>query len=326
MSILIIGATGYIGSALTSELRRHDIEVLSASRSPVTDHAHHRQVDIMDLDSLSKAMRDIEVVINCVSGDALAISDGARNLVEAAIRSGVKKIVHMSSMAVYGFGNPCMDEHTQLNGGGNWYAEAKVRAESEIALFAQHGEVIIFRVGCVAGRGSMQWVQRIGDLLVARRIGDLGGLGDGWSNLVALDDVCQAVVQSVYRPESPEPLNIFNLAAPNSPRWNRYFVDFSQLIGAFPPHRISATNLKIETHLKAPVLVAYGKIRRAATFLPAWNEPAIPPSLTKLFRCAGKLDTSHIDKNFSINWTTYENMVREGASWYFDNKHGSSTA
>jgi nucleoside-diphosphate-sugar epimerase len=272
-------------------------------------------------------MEGIDVVINCVSGDGVSISDGARCLVEASKRSGVKKIIHMSSMAVYGLDDAQLDEkNTPFAASGNWYADAKIKAESEMASFAPHGDVIIFRIGCVAGPGSNQWVRRIGDLLTTRRIGDLGSNGDGWSNIVALNDVCQAVVLSVYRPAVPERVNIFNLAAPDSPRWNTYFVDFAQLIGASPPARISARQLKFEAFVKAPASLIYGKIRRRLSFLPPWGQATLSPSLMRLFRHAGKLETVRIESSFSISWTGYEDTLRQGAAWYIDERHRTSPA
>lgn len=326
MTVLIVGATGYIGSALASELRRHEVDVVTASRGRQKTRDDHRQVDTTQVESLMQAMQGVDIVINCVNGDAAAISEGARCLVEAAERSGVKKIIHMSSMAVYGFDSAWMDEQSPLGGAGNWYAEAKIQAESAMAQFTKYGEVIILRIGCVAGRGSVQWVQRIGDLLKARRIGDLGSLGDGWSNLVALDDVCQVVVQSVHRSQSPGRLEVFNLAAPDSPRWNSYFVDFAQLIDAAPPARISAMRLKVEGYAKAPAALIYKKIQRLVRFLPAWNGTTLPPSLIQLFHSAGRLETGSIDASFSIAWTPYEDTLRQGAAWYVDERNRSPTA
>ena len=326
MTVLIVGATGYIGSALASELRRQGVDVLTASRGQQKTRADHRQVDTTQVESLMQAMQGADIVINCVNGDAAAISEGARCLVEAAARSGVKKIIHMSSMAVYGFDSACMDEQSPVVSGGNWYADAKIQAESEMARFTQNGEVIILRIGCVAGRGSLQWVQRIGDLLKARRIGDLGRLGDGWSNLVAIDDVCQVVVQSVQRSLSPGRLDVFNLAAPDSPRWNSYFVDFAQLIDAAAPVRVSAMKLKVEAYAIAPAALIYKKFQRRMRFLPAWNGTTLPPSLIKLFHSAGRLETGCIDASFSIAWTHYEDTLRQGAAGYVDERHRSPTA
>lgn len=326
MKVLLIGSTGFIGSALAISLSRDDIHLRTASRREQPGQPDHHQVDTTQLESLVKAMEGIDVVINCVSGNGASISDGARCLVEAARRSGVQKIIHMSSMAVYGLEEAQMNEKTPVATSGDWYAEAKIRAESEMALFAPHGDVIIFRIGCVAGRGSSQWVQRIGDLLATRRIGDLGADGDGWSNIVALDDVCQAVVLSVYRPTSPERLNIFNLAAPDSPRWNAYFIDFAQLIGATPPARISSRRLQLEAFVKAPASLIYGKIRKKLRMLPSWGRTPISPSLIRLFRCAGRLDTTRIESAFLISWTRYEDTLRQGAAWYIDVRHRHSPA
>lgn len=320
MNVLLVGGTGFIGSALAAALRRHDLNLLTASRSARSGDAAHHQVDITRIESLVTAMRAVDVVINCVSGDAASIADGARFLVEAARESGVKKIVHMSSMAVYGFGVSAISEDTTLTGDGNWYAQAKIKAESEMALFSTHGEVTIFRIGCVAGAGSVQWVQRLGNLLRARTLGDLGVYGDGWTNIVALDDVCQAVVQSVYQSGSPGSVNVFNLAAPDSPRWNTYLIDFAQLIEASPPARISSKKLRFDAYVEAPAQLLLGKLRKALRLPQKWESAALSPSLIKLFRSAGRLETHRIERDFSIPWTSYDDTVRQGAAWYVDER------
>ena len=316
MTVLLIGATGYIGSALTAALRQRQMRLITASRSDKPGRPDHRKVDTLQIESLVSAMQGIDIVINCVSGDARSIGEGAGCLVEAARRAGVSKIVHMSSMAVYGFAHAQMDEDSALAAEGNWYAEAKVQAESAIAGFAMHGEAVIFRIGCVAGPGSSQWVERIGDLLHARRIGDLGSLGDGWSNIVALDDVCEAVVLSVYRAPLPKTLNVFNLAAPDSPRWNSYFRDFALAVDATPVRQISKRRLQIEAYVRAPAARIYGKIRRVMPVLPAPTGADISPSLLKLFHFAGKLQSARIEAALPVKWTRYEDTVRQSAAWY----------
>ncbi|MCZ2498219.1 NAD-dependent epimerase/dehydratase family protein [Xylophilus sp. Kf1] len=326
VNVLILGATGYIGSALVAAFDSPDIRLTTASRGAHAGRTDHRQVDTTRVESLTAAMQDIEVVVNCVAGDATAIGTGAACLVAAARRAGVKKIVHLSSMAVYGFGATRLLEDAPLVDTGNWYADAKIRAESEMARFAPDGEIVILRIGCVAGRGSSQWVRRIGDLLAARRIGDLGSLGDGWSNIVSIDDVCQAVVRSVYRPVSAGRVNILNLAAPDSPRWNTYFKDFAQSIDATPLRRISARRLKFESHLLAPATVIYGKVRKILPLLPVLGDPPLSPSLLRLFHHAGKLDTSRIETTHGMTFTGYDATVRQGAAWYVEERHRPSSA
>ena len=319
MNVLLIGPGGYIGSALEMKLRDLDISLSTATCSRGTGAARRTETDITYLAGL---MGDVGVVIHCAESDAGSNGHDARCIVEAAIRSGVGKIVHMSSMAAQGFANPCMNEETLIAGAGSHDGDGTAMAEGEMARFQQYGEVVILRLGCVVGTGSSRWVRCIGSLLSERRIGDLGRMGDGWSNIVALDDVCQAVILSVVQPASAQRLNVFNLAAPDSPRWNTYFRDFALAIDAAPLRRISAGRIRLEVFAKAPAIRAYGRLCQLFPMLPACKRDAITPSLIKIFHLAGKLKARRINAALPVRWTPYEETVKHAAAWYLAEHHG----
>src|SRR5206468_2109085 len=76
-----------------------------------------------------------------------------------------------------------------------WYGRAKGEAEDILAGY--EGGTVRVRPGCVGGAGSELWVGCVGRLLKSGRLGDLGAAGDGWSDLVAVDDVCTAIIASL---------------------------------------------------------------------------------------------------------------------------------
>jgi len=316
MKVLLIGASGYVGSALDVKLRESGISVLEAPCDRRSVQPRRSEIDTAHMTYLAGLMADAGVIVHCVGSALESAEYDARSIVEAAIRSGVKKIVYMSSMAVYGFANADLDEEAPVPPTGTHYSDAMAFAERELARFAQWGEVVIFRTGSIVGAGGRPWVQRIGALLSERRIGDLGRMGDGWSNIVALDDVCQAVVLSVIRPALAHRLNVFNLAAPDSPRWNTYFRDFALAIDAAPLRRVSPGRIRVEVFAKAPLLSAYRQLCELFPILPACKLDAITPALIKTFHLAGKLNVSRIDAALSVRWTPYAQTVQHAAAWY----------
>ncbi|WP_457825303.1 NAD-dependent epimerase/dehydratase family protein, partial [Staphylococcus aureus] len=82
-----------------------------------------RQVDTLDAASLRQALGDIDAVVNCVAGHGDAIGRGAQLLVEAALQTSRPRIVHMSSMAVYGNQEGCLNEDSPLDPAASWYAQ-----------------------------------------------------------------------------------------------------------------------------------------------------------------------------------------------------------
>lgn len=105
MSLLITGARGLLGSAVTAEARRRGQDVLPLSRD---------ELDITDSGAVHAAIRDARpgAVINCAAfsnvdraeedtDEAMAINrDGPRNLAEAAAESG-SLLVHLSTDYVF---------------------------------------------------------------------------------------------------------------------------------------------------------------------------------------------------------------------------------
>ena len=115
------------------------------------------------------------------------------------------------------------------------------------------------------------------------RAGDgLGAAGDGWSNLVHLDDVCMAAIRSLQLPLAPGESRVYNLAGPDAPRWNEYFVDLALEIGATPVRRISPLQLKLDAKMAGPALHVVRKLLQRAG-----RDPSAVPELQRLAELLG---------------------------------------
>jgi nucleoside-diphosphate-sugar epimerase len=307
MKVLVLGGTGYIGSHLVARLAQ------SGWAIPVST-SRRNGIDTTDLVSMTRALRGMDAVVNCVAGSRDAISRGARVLVDAAEHAGKPRIVHLSTMSVYGALEGDVPEGASRDPSIGWYAKAKCEAEDTIAEY--EGAAVMLRPGCVWGPGSELWVGRIGRLLRARRLGDLGAGGDGWSNLVAVDDVCNAVFAALRSPARPGVPRIFNLAAPDSPRWNDYFVDLAIAIGATPVARLSAQRVKLDAKLFGPPLkIAELLLKRAGR--PTQGLPdAIPPGLPGVFERHLRLRSELAERELGLQWRPYERVLAESAAWF----------
>ena len=215
MRVLVLGATGHIGLRLMETLESTPGVLPSGAsrgRSMSPAGLDAMRVDTRDAASLAAALRGFDAVVNCVAGSAPAISEGSLRLVQACQSAGCARIVHLSTMAVYGQAEGLVREDAPLDPGTGWYGRAKCEAETHLRSFARAGgQTVILRPGCVFGPGSELWVGRTGRWLQSRRLGDLGPAGDGWSNLVHVDDVCQAVVAALQLPFSPRQVMAINL-------------------------------------------------------------------------------------------------------------------
>jgi nucleoside-diphosphate-sugar epimerase len=318
MKVLVLGGSGYIGSRLCAMLAAAGwAQVVSGSARRATPGVAHVQVDTTDLASVTRAVQGMDAVVNCVAGSARAIAEGAKVLVQACKGADCSRVIHLSSMAVYGRHEGDVQERSPLDGKLGWYARAKCEAERHMASFAQAGNsVVIFRPGCVWGPGSELWVGRIARYLRARRLGDLGAEGDGWSNLVHVDDVCRAVIAALRMPQADRQIRTYNLAAPDSPRWNQYFVDLALAIGATPVRRIPALQLRADAWVGGPALkLAQTALARAGKSAGAVPDP-LPPGLLGLWQRHLRLESQAAQRDLDIRWTPYDDGLRQSAGWY----------
>lgn len=317
MKVLVLGASGYVGARLCALLAASGWATpIAASRHAVAG-VESLRVDTRDAAAMRLALRGVDAVVNCVAGNAAAIGEGARVLGEAALAAGCRRLVHLSTMSVYGPVEGRIAEGAPIDGSLGWYAQAKCEAEQHVSSFAERGgTAVMLRPGCVWGPGSQLWVGRIGKLLRAGRLGDLGAAGDGWSNLVHVDDLCRAVLAALRTMGPGQDLRTYNLAAPDSPRWNEYFVDLALAIGATPVRRLSARRLKLDAWLAGPPLkIAERLAQRLGADAQRWPVP-LPPNLLGLWERHLLLDASRAQRELELQWTPYAATLQQCAAWF----------
>lgn len=320
MRVLVLGGSGYVGRKLLEALRAMPWALPAcASRGRVdkkTDGVEYVCVDTRDLIAMTAALKGFDSVVNCVAGDERSISEGASVLIRAALAANCRRIVHVSTMSVYGLAEGFIREDAPLDIGAGWYGRAKCEAESSMREFSRSGgETVTLRPGCVFGPGSELWVGRIARWLRAGRLGDLGVAGDGWSNLVHIDDVCRALVASLQLPLIAGQFPVFNLAAPDSPRWNDYFVDLALELKAVPVKRISPLQLKLDTcAISPPLKVAQRAFKSVGLAKPGLPDP-MPPGLARLWAQHIRLDATLARHTLGLTWTPYMTGLKNSAEW-----------
>lgn len=157
--ILITGATGDVGKSLCASLKDWGYDLLTSSRTKPDGWPYPFQsLDITDLDMFSETLEGVSLLVHLAGQrepDA-GFEDlvgpnirGSYNAFEAALRSGVQRVVYASSVNVSGGLNqeqPLSDEvicPTSLYGASKAFGEALARYYSE-----KHGlSCITFRMG-----------------------------------------------------------------------------------------------------------------------------------------------------------------------------------
>jgi nucleoside-diphosphate-sugar epimerase len=284
--ILVLGARGSVGRGLMAALSAEPTltAVAGLRRSAPFPSANIRVADATSVLELVAAFDGMTHVINATGGPPATLLATTTAICAAARATPGLRLVHLSSMAVYGGIEDTVDETAPLSA-HTPYAAAKIAAEHEVTAQTKLGlPAVILRPGIIHGPNSAQWTARLGRLLNARRLGDLGPAGDGFCNLIHERDLAAACLAACLRDGAPG--LAFNLGMPDPPTWNEYLVALARAIGAIPVQRIPRRQLAAEARLFAPILAA---ARR--TFWHSAPDP-IPPSLLRLFAQRIRLDVT----------------------------------
>jgi nucleoside-diphosphate-sugar epimerase len=178
MTVLVTGATGFIGRHLVERLITAGKHVRAFVR-PVTNVAWLDALgaevvrgDIGDADAIARASDKCEIVYHLAATTEstgllsrhdvqVANIQGAENVARAGLRAGVGRLVFCSSVAVYGriAKSSLIDENTAINPDSP-YGESKVLGE-QIVLASRRRDrlpVVVARISTVWGPGTTSWL------------------------------------------------------------------------------------------------------------------------------------------------------------------------
>jgi nucleoside-diphosphate-sugar epimerase len=309
-TVVVLGGGGFVGSAIIEALAQAGLPAISAQH-----HASHaprlitqRHCDATKPAEICDLLQGASWVVNAVGGHHRTMLTATHAMAAAA--NGWCRMVHISSMAVYGDARGYVGETAPLRAASR-YGAAKIACENALAGTG----ATILRPGLVYGPGSVQWVGRIGRLLRARRLGDLGKHGDGRCNLVHAHDLGRAVVAAIRSRDSHGRTMNIGMTAP--PRWNDFLVAFGRSIGAVPVARIAGWRLAVEAAVAAPPLYLAKRMLAAPGTIP---EP-ISPALLKLFAQDIALDCTRSHRLLGPPRIRQADGLAQSAAWFLET-HG----
>jgi nucleoside-diphosphate-sugar epimerase len=259
--ILVTGAAGFVGAWVVESFHFSGIPVRAGIRSWTSAARLARQaIEIVPCDVLSKnqlrsAMEGCDAVVHCAVGNEAVTVSGTENVLTAAHEMGLRRVVHLSSVGVYGKATGVIDENGARIGRGDAYAKRKIAAELICEQFIARGTpVVVLRPTIIYGPFSYAWTVSFANRLWSGQWGTFGSAGEGKCNLVYVTDVVQAIYRALQSENAPG--EIFNVNGEEIITWNDYFVRFNEALGRPPLPTVNAWPIAVKSRLLSPVRVA----------------------------------------------------------------------
>lgn len=209
--VLVTGASGLVGQELVSQLQHlpYNIKALYHKTEPVRINAPniiYLKCDLLDVFELEEIMKDVSFVYHCAGLVKFTSSNKSllykinvevtANIVNASLDAGVKKIVHVSSVAALGRMNESepITENTKWTkeGGGSVYGHTKFLGELEIWRGIAEGlNAVVVNPSIILGAGN--WDD--GSTAIFKRVYEgLNWYTEGTAGFVDVRDVCKAMI------------------------------------------------------------------------------------------------------------------------------------
>ena len=252
--ILVTGASGFLGSELVKQLVANGESVRIIVR-PSSDISHLASIkdkieimegDILDVPSLEIAMDGIEKIYHSAAvigyDDSFYDSmykcniEGTANVVNVALTKGIKKLLHVSSIAaIGGKPNDLISEETkwEKNEWTTHYGITKMLAEREVWRAEKEGlEVVMVNPGIILGSSSNE---NKATMRVFKRIasGKMPFYSNGTNGFIDVRDVARICMQLMNSQIHSERFILIN----QNLSFKDYFERIAKRLNVQPPKR-----------------------------------------------------------------------------------------
>lgn len=254
--VLVTGGTGFIGGRLTERLvLEHGATVRVLVRNPATAVRLARLPveivigDLTDGETVSDAVRGCDAVLHCAHdstttrGHWASGYEGTRNVAHAVKAHDVPRMVHLSSLVVYGPtpAGELTEETPWAPGSGRYTAAKRAGEELVLALHRDAGlPVAVLQPTIVYGPFGAVWTKGVVEALRTGLVPLVDG-GEGLCNAVYIDDVVDALLLAAAGPAAVGERFLISGAEPIT--WRRFYDAFEQLLGVRSTIEIPADKL-----------------------------------------------------------------------------------
>ncbi len=226
MKLAVTGGAGFLGFHLCNQLadRFDEIAVLDVApldSSEYPENVTYVKADVRDAEAMQELLAEADLVVHAAAAlplwkkkDIFSTSvDGTRSVLEAAIQNGIKRVVYVSSTAVYGVPekHPILEDDPLVGVGS--YGEAKIEAEELCQQYREKGLCLpIVRPKTFIGTGRMGVFQILYDWVESGCKIPVIGNGTNRYQLLEVEDLVSAIYLMLTLPEE-KANDTFNVGA-----------------------------------------------------------------------------------------------------------------
>ncbi|MFA5008213.1 MAG: NAD(P)-dependent oxidoreductase [Candidatus Omnitrophota bacterium] len=275
--IAIVGASGFIGLRLVECLHLSGYaEIIPVVRN-YSSLAVLARLELdwkvcnhFDPNRLSRAFSGCDTVVHAAIGDSQQIIKMASAIYQGAQLAGVRRMIVLSSAAVYGQSIPegIFEESPFPKRQLGEYGNAKAKAEKALRRLRLHGkvEIVFLRPSIVYGP-RCRWVAQVADELLANAAYLVNG-GSGICNCVYVDNLIQAIERAIEIPEADK--EAFFVTDKEKITWKEFYEPIVDALGFNMEAvlKISPPIFKHSFSEKIKKMIAAKPIQAAAHFLP----------------------------------------------------------
>lgn len=314
---LVTGGTGFVGGAIVEQLAtaKQKVRVLARPTSNV-QHLNSLGVeivhgDVLDKDSLENAMRGVHILYHAAAQYEVWTADpprmletanqGTRNVMDAALAAGVKKVLHTSSGASFGLPKNATVSETMTEPGPlpDTYYRSKYESEKIAEGYIAKGlNVIFLNPSNVYGPRDFK---PLGSSIVRMLNGQIPSLWDANFAIVYVDDVAQAHLLAAQRGKAGERYLLVER--------NVDYREFFKLVTAMG-------GVKMPPFLPIPVVRVLAEMSEAVSALTK-RPPLVSVMQLKSGTQGTRFDGSKATRELGLQYTPMEKGLESTLAWYW---------
>jgi nucleoside-diphosphate-sugar epimerase len=232
-TVLITGGTGFLGCHLSRMFLGEKYKVILYDNAPLDAQDLIGKVtyvkgDIRDHPTLAASLKNVDFVVHAAAALPIVVEkeeifsvniDGTQTVLDACLKNKIKRLVFISSTAVYGIPRHLPEPETAPIDPIGFYGQSKIQGEKLCMEYDKKGlQVNILRPKTFLGPERLGVFQLWFEAIYAGHPVFILGNGNNHYQLLTVSDVCDAIEKGLTSKTHGE---VFNIGAKDFGTWRQ---------------------------------------------------------------------------------------------------------